>query len=178
MPTWPARSFGRMHGKNHLAVQHSRLMPRQGRGRAQLAVAHSNLTTACYILQRISPTRDLDPEWLEKRNEEAHTRCLVTQLKCFEHTVALDRAADLSMTHSPPDRHPAKLGAPAHIFHGSVTGRFAKRHFWLGSLARLAGLYARKHLRRTDPDPVPAAYSCPPPSKFTKEQVGCQRQIT
>jgi transposase len=51
-----AGSVGRMHGKNYLAVQHARLTRRRGRSRAQIAVAHSILTTAYYVLQRDDPT--------------------------------------------------------------------------------------------------------------------------
>ena len=51
-----AGSVGRMHGKNYLAVQHARLTRRRGMSRAQIAVAHSILTTAYYMLKRTSPT--------------------------------------------------------------------------------------------------------------------------
>lgn len=88
-----AGSVGRMHGKNYLAVQHARLTRRRGMSRAQIAVAHSILTSAYYMLQRDQPYQDLGPQWLEKRNEEAHTRRLVTQLEKLGHTVALDQAS-------------------------------------------------------------------------------------
>lgn len=87
-----AGSVGRMKGKNYLAVQHARLTRRRGMGRAQVAVAHSILVTAYYMLKRDEPYNDLGPEWLEKRNEEAHTRRLVTQLEKLGHTVVLDQA--------------------------------------------------------------------------------------
>jgi hypothetical protein len=35
--------------------------------------------TAYYMLKRNEPYRDLGPEWLAQRNDEAHTRRLVTQ---------------------------------------------------------------------------------------------------
>jgi hypothetical protein len=41
-----AGSVGRMHGWSYLAAQHARLMRRRGRGRAQVAVAHSLLVSA------------------------------------------------------------------------------------------------------------------------------------
>lgn len=88
-----AGSVGRMHGKNYLAVQHARLTRRRGMSRAQVAVAHSILTTAYYLLKRDEPYCDLGPEWLEKRNEEAHTRRLVAQLEKLGHTVVIDPAA-------------------------------------------------------------------------------------
>ncbi len=88
-----AGSVGRMHGKNYLAVQHARLTRRRGMSRAQVAVAHTILTTAYYVLKRDEPYRDLGPEWLAKRNEEAHTRRLVAQLEKLGHTVVIDPAA-------------------------------------------------------------------------------------
>ena len=88
-----AGSVGRMHGKNYLAVQHARLTRRRGMSRAQIAVAHSMLTAAYYMLKRDEPYDDLGLGWLEKRNEEAHTRRLVTQLEKLGHTVALDQAS-------------------------------------------------------------------------------------
>jgi transposase len=76
-----AGSVGRMRDKNYLAVQHSRLTRRRGMSRAQVAVAHSILTTSYYMLQRDQPYQDLGTDWLAKRNEEAHTRRLVAQLE-------------------------------------------------------------------------------------------------
>lgn len=88
-----AGSVGRMKGKNYLAVQHARLTRRRGMSRAQIAVAHSMLTTAYYMLERDEPYNDLGPQWLEKRNEEVHTRRLVVQLEKLGHTVVIDPAA-------------------------------------------------------------------------------------
>lgn len=88
-----AGSVGRMHGKNYLAVQHSRISQRRGMRRAQVAVAHSILVTAYYMLKRDQPYQDLGPEWLVRRNEEARTRRLVKQLEKLGHTVHIDPAA-------------------------------------------------------------------------------------
>jgi transposase len=88
-----AGSVGRMRGKNYLSVQHARLTRRRGMSRAQVAVAHSILTTAYYMLKRDEPYDDLGPQWLERRNEEAHTRRLVAQLEKLGHTVTLDQAS-------------------------------------------------------------------------------------
>ena len=57
-----AGSVGRMHGKNYLAAQHARLTKRRGMSRAQIAVAHSILTTAYYMLKRDEPYPDLGPD--------------------------------------------------------------------------------------------------------------------
>lgn len=87
-----AGSVGRMHEKNYLAVQHNRLTRRRGMRRAQIAVAHSILVSAYYMLKRDQPYQDLGPDWLTRRNEEAHTRRLVAQLEKLGHTVQLDTA--------------------------------------------------------------------------------------
>lgn len=84
-----AGSVGRMHGKNYLAVQHARLTKRRGMGRAQVAVAHSILVAAYWMLKRDEPYRDLGPDWHVRRDAEAHTRRLVHQLERLGHTVAL-----------------------------------------------------------------------------------------
>jgi transposase len=88
-----AGSVGRMKGKNYLAAQHARLTARRGMGRAQVAVAHSILVSAYYMLSRDEPYRDLGADWLARRNTEAHTRRLVAQLERLGHTVVLDPAA-------------------------------------------------------------------------------------
>src|SRR4051812_31957548 len=84
-----AGSVGRMHGKNYLDVQHARLTKRRGMGRAQVAVAHSILVSAYWMLKRDEPYRDLGPDWHVRRDAQAHTRRLVTQLERLGHTVTL-----------------------------------------------------------------------------------------
>ncbi|WP_201308862.1 transposase [Puerhibacterium puerhi] len=88
-----AAATGRMHGRNHLAAQHDRLARRRGAGRAQIAVAHSILVSAYYMLARDEPYQDLGPDWHTRRNTEAHTRRLVAQLEHLGHTVHLEPAA-------------------------------------------------------------------------------------
>jgi transposase len=88
-----AGSVGRMKSKNYLAAQHARLTRRRGMGRAQVAVAHSILIAAYYMLIRDEPYHDLGPDWHQQRNQEAHTRRLVAQLEKLGHTVVLDPAA-------------------------------------------------------------------------------------
>jgi transposase len=88
-----AGSVGRMGGKNYLSAKHARLTRRRGMGRAQVAVAHSILVAAYYMLLRDEPYQDLGPDWHERRNREAHTRRLVAQLEHLGHTVVLDSAA-------------------------------------------------------------------------------------
>jgi hypothetical protein len=82
-----------MKGANYLAAQHARLTARRGMGRAQVAVAHSILVSAYYMLSRDEPYAELGADWLARRNDEAHTRRLVAQLERLGHTVVLDPAA-------------------------------------------------------------------------------------
>ena len=61
--------------------------------RAQVAVAHSILVSAYYMLRDDEPYRELGADWLARRNDEAHTRRLVAQLERLGHTVVLDPVA-------------------------------------------------------------------------------------
>jgi transposase len=88
-----AGSVGRMHGKNYLAARHARLTKRRGMGRAQVAVAHSILVSAYWMLKRDQPYHDLGADWHQRRNDEGHTRRLVAQLERLGHTVIIDPAA-------------------------------------------------------------------------------------
>jgi transposase len=88
-----AGSVGRMHGKNYLAAQHARLLKRRGMGRAQVAVAHSILISAYWMLKRDEPYHDLGADWHRRRSDEAHTRRLVAQLEHLGHKVSLNPAA-------------------------------------------------------------------------------------
>ncbi len=88
-----AGSVGRMKGANYLSAQHARLTARRGMGRAQVAVAHSILVAAYYMLSRDEPYQDLGADWLSRRNDQAYARRLVAQLERLGHTVVLDPVA-------------------------------------------------------------------------------------
>ncbi len=77
----------------YLAAQYARLASRRGGKRAAVAVAHSMLVSAYWMLVRDEPYQDLGPDWLSKRNDQAHTRRLVAQLERLGHTVVLDPVA-------------------------------------------------------------------------------------
>jgi transposase len=62
-------------------------------GRAQVAVAHSMLVSAYWMLKRDEPYQDLGADWHRRRSEEAHTRRLVAQLERLGHTVTFNPAA-------------------------------------------------------------------------------------
>jgi hypothetical protein len=104
-------SVGRMHGKNYLAARHARLLKRRGMGRAQVAVAHSILVAAYWMLKRDEPYHDLGADWHTRRNDEAHTRRLVAQLEHLGHTVIINPAARSTIparaSSHPPDAAPA-----------------------------------------------------------------------
>jgi transposase len=88
-----AGSVGRMHGKNYLAAQHARLLKRRGMRRAQVAVAHSILVAAYWMLKRDEPYHDLGADWHRRRNDQAHTRRLIAQLEHLGHSVIINPAA-------------------------------------------------------------------------------------
>jgi transposase len=62
-------------------------------GRAQVAVAHSILVEAYWMLKRDEPYRDLGADWRRRGNDKAHARRLVAQLERFGHTVIINPAA-------------------------------------------------------------------------------------
>jgi hypothetical protein len=62
-------------------------------GRAQVAVAHSILVAAYWMLKRDEPYHDLGADWHSRRNDDAHTRRLIAQLEHLGHTVIIDPAA-------------------------------------------------------------------------------------
>lgn len=78
----------------YLASQFARLASRRGHNRAAVAVAHSMLVSAYWMLERDEEYKDLGPDWLDReQNSQAHTRRLVAQLERLGHTVTLGPAA-------------------------------------------------------------------------------------
>jgi hypothetical protein len=89
-----SRGIGRSDARqNYLAARHARLLKRHGMRRAQVAVAHSILVAAYWMLKRDEPYHDLGADWHRRRNNEAHTRRLVAQLEHLGHTVIINPAA-------------------------------------------------------------------------------------
>jgi len=60
---------------------------------SQVAVAHSILVAAYWMLKRDEPYHDLGADWHSRRNDQAHTRRLIAQLEHLGHTVIIDPAA-------------------------------------------------------------------------------------
>jgi transposase len=78
----------------YLAGQYKRIAARRGGGRAAVAVAHSILVSAYWMLVRDEPYRDLGADWLlDPRRTTDRTRRLVHQLEDLGHTVTLDKAS-------------------------------------------------------------------------------------
>ena len=78
-----------------------------GMGRAQVAVAHSILVSAYWMLRRDEPYHDLGADRQSRRDDQAHTRRLIDQLEHLGHTVIIDPAAQTSVSATasshPPD---------------------------------------------------------------------------
>lgn len=87
-----ASSVSRAKG-TYLCSQYARIASRRGKKRAAVAVAHSMVVSGYWMLTRDEPYQDLGPDWLTRRNDQAHVRRLVGQLERLGHTVVLDPAA-------------------------------------------------------------------------------------
>jgi hypothetical protein len=61
--------------------------------RVQVAIAHSILVSAHWMLTRDEPYHDLGADWHQRRNNEAHGRRLIAQLERQGNTAIIDPAA-------------------------------------------------------------------------------------
>src|SRR5439155_1490365 len=78
----------------YLAAQYARLRGRRGSARATVAVGHSILVAAYYILDRHQPYRDLGPDYFRRRHSREHQmRRLVRQIEALGFRVTLEEAA-------------------------------------------------------------------------------------
>ena len=81
------------HTKNtYLTAQFRRLAARRGKQRATVAVAHSILVAAFYILKRNEPYREAGGNYFEQVNPMALRRYLVKRLERLGHRVILQPA--------------------------------------------------------------------------------------
>lgn len=124
----------------YLAAQFKRIAGRRGHGRAAVAVAHSMLVSAYWMLERDQPYQDLGPDLLAKRSQEAHTRRLVAQLERLGHTVVLDPVASLQTVTLGPSRvDTAKLSLlvfpPSAQSHPTTAGQLVRGQGHPGSTA-------------------------------------------
>jgi transposase len=77
--------------ETYLAAQYARLRGRRGPAKATVAVGHSILVAAYYILSRRQPYHDLGPDYFTRRHSrEHHARRLRRQLEKLGYRVTLD----------------------------------------------------------------------------------------
>jgi transposase len=87
-----AKAASRTKG-TYLAAQYARLKGRRGHKRATIAVAHSILVVAYYLLERGEPYSDLGADYfLDRQSSEAYKNRLVRQLERLGHKVTLEPA--------------------------------------------------------------------------------------
>jgi transposase len=79
--------------QSYAAAQFRRIAARRGRKRAIMAVAHSLLVAAYYILRDGVDYRDLGPHHFDQLSPQQLTRYFVRRLEALGHTVTLDVAA-------------------------------------------------------------------------------------
>jgi transposase len=85
------------HTKNtYLSAQYRRLASRRGRKKAIVAVAHSILVIAYYLIQRQESYEDLGSNYFDRRNPEVTEKRLVRRLEQLGYKVSLDRQMPLA----------------------------------------------------------------------------------
>jgi transposase len=77
----------------YLQAQYQRLAARRGKKRAILAVAHSILVTAYYMILRREPYRDPGASFFDRLQPEDTARQLVTRLESLGYHVTLQSAS-------------------------------------------------------------------------------------
>jgi transposase len=87
-----AKAASRTKG-TYLAAQYARLKGRRGHKRATIAVAHSILVIAYYLLEREEPYADLGADYFaDRQSSQASKNRLVRQLERLGHKVTLEPA--------------------------------------------------------------------------------------
>ena len=79
--------------QTYFAAQFGRLAARRGRQKAAVAVGHSILVTAYYLLRDGTLYQDLGPRYFDERDRAAVERRLVHRLEALGHKVTLTPAA-------------------------------------------------------------------------------------
>jgi transposase len=77
---------------SYLAAQHRRLTARRGSNVATVAVAHTILVTAYYILKRGTVYQELGAAYFDQRQPEKASRRMVKRLESLGYRVTLERA--------------------------------------------------------------------------------------
>ena len=83
--------------KSYLGAQYRRLAARRGAKKAAVAVGHSIVVIAYYLLTRARVYEDLGPTYFDQRNREANRRRLVGRLEKLGYIVTT-RTADTADT--------------------------------------------------------------------------------
>ncbi len=85
-------SAGRKKG-TYLRAKYWKLVPRIGKQRAAMAIAHKILIAAYHMLKDGLDYADLGDAYLDKRAAKSTSRSLVKRLEAMGYRVTLDRAA-------------------------------------------------------------------------------------
>ncbi len=72
-----------------MGAQYRRLLPRKGKRRAAVAVAHTLLVVAYHLFTRHEPSHDLGANYFDERDRQAVERRLVHRLEALGYTVSL-----------------------------------------------------------------------------------------
>ncbi len=80
--------------KTSYYAQYQRLKARRGVKRAILAVAHSMLVSAYYVISRREPYRELGPDYYDQRKPTASARKLTQRLRNLGFDVIITPRAD------------------------------------------------------------------------------------
>jgi len=82
------------HTKNtYLSAQYRRLAARQGKKKAIVALEHTILVIAYYLIKRKEPYRELGGDYFDKRRPEATVNRLVMRLEKLDYSVSLQQPA-------------------------------------------------------------------------------------
>ena len=73
----------------YFAAQYARVGARRGKKRAAVAVGHTILTVAYYVLQRGTEYQELGPHWFDQQDRRAVERRLVRRLEALGNKVTL-----------------------------------------------------------------------------------------
>jgi transposase len=86
-------AWGASHAKRtYLAAQYRRLAARRGSKRAAMALAHTILTIAYYLLKRGTDYQDLGPNYFDERDREAVVRRSIRRIEQLGYKVTLGAA--------------------------------------------------------------------------------------
>lgn len=87
-----ARAAGRTKN-TYLSSQYHRLAARRGKNRAAVAVAHSILTIAYYIIKRKQPYKELGPTYYEERKRDTVIKQSIKKLESLGYKVTVESVA-------------------------------------------------------------------------------------